>query len=157
MISKIKVKEIMTKKPITVPFDFTVEETAEVLLKHKISGVPVVDHDGGLVGVITQTDLFRAIISLTGVGEKGIQFAFKLVDRPGSIQEVTEIIRDYGGRMVSILTSFNGSSKGFRDVYIRTYDIDRNRMGMLKDRLRKVAKLSYMVDHRENRREISET
>ncbi|MCJ7682916.1 MAG: CBS domain-containing protein, partial [Desulfobacteraceae bacterium] len=43
LIYKIKVKEIMTKNPITVPFDFTVEEAAEVLMKNKISGVPVVN------------------------------------------------------------------------------------------------------------------
>ncbi|MEJ2658912.1 MAG: CBS domain-containing protein, partial [Desulfobacterales bacterium] len=66
LISKIKIKEIMTKNPITVPPDYTIEETAEVLLKHKISGVPVADHYGLVVGVITQNDIFRTLISLTG-------------------------------------------------------------------------------------------
>ena len=46
LISKIKVEEIMTKDPVTVPIDYTVEEVAEILLKNKISGVPVIDHDG---------------------------------------------------------------------------------------------------------------
>ena len=44
LISKIKIKDIMTKNPITVSLDYTIEETAEILLKHKISGVPVIDH-----------------------------------------------------------------------------------------------------------------
>jgi len=73
LISTLKVEKIMTPNPITVPYDFTVEETAEVLLKHKISGAPVLDAEGNLAGVITQTDLFRVIISLTGIGKKGIQ------------------------------------------------------------------------------------
>ena len=77
LISQITTKEIMTKNPITVPFDFTLEETAEVLLKNKISGAPVLDAEGK-VGAITQTDLFNALISLTGVGKRGIQFAFQL-------------------------------------------------------------------------------
>jgi acetoin utilization protein AcuB len=85
LISKIKVKDIMTKDPITVPYDYTIEETAEVLLKNKISGAPVTDGAGDLVGAITQADIFRALISLTGVGSRGIQFAFQIEDRPGSI------------------------------------------------------------------------
>jgi CBS domain-containing protein len=72
LISKIKIKDIMTKNPITVPEDYTVEETAEILLKHKISGVPVVDHYGDMVGIITKNDLFRIIISLTGVERHSI-------------------------------------------------------------------------------------
>ena len=40
LIPKIKVREIMSKNPITVPYDFTVEETAEILLDNKISGTP---------------------------------------------------------------------------------------------------------------------
>ena len=80
LISKIKVKSIMTKAPVSVPPDLTVEETAEVLLKHKISGAPVVDN-GRVVGTITQTDLFRVLIALTGVGKRGIQIAsMQLVD-----------------------------------------------------------------------------
>ena len=91
LISNIKVKEIMTKNPITVPVDFTVEETAQVLLKNKISGAPVVDPKGNIVGTITKEDLFRAIISLTGVDQKGVQFALQSEDRPGSITELINI------------------------------------------------------------------
>ena len=154
ILTKIKVKDIMTKDPITVPVDYTVEETAEVLLKHKISGVPVIDKEGAVVGVITQTDLFRVIISLTGVGKKGIQFGFKLEDRPGSIKEVADVIRAYGGKMVSILTSYDGAPEGHRWVYIRMHEIDRSRIENFKQDLREKAPLLYMVDHRENRREI---
>ena len=154
LVSKIKVLNIMTKNPITVPQNFTVEETAEVLLKHKISGVPVVDQNGQLVGTITQTDLFRVLISLTGVGKGGIQFAFQLEDRPGSIKEVADIIRLYGGRMVSILTSYEGVPEGYRKVFIRMHSIERAKLQQLKEELSRMAALIYMVDHRENKREI---
>jgi len=154
LVSKIKVQNIMTKNPITVPQNFTVEETAEVLLKHKISGVPVVDQNGQLVGIITQTDLFRVLISLTGVSKGGIQFAFQLEDRPGSIKEVADIIRLYGGRMVSILTSYDGVPEGYRKVFIRMHSIERAKLQQLKEELSYKAALIYMVDHRENIREI---
>ena len=154
LVSKIKVGNIMTKDPITVPQNFTVEETAEVLLKHKISGVPVVDQNGQLVGIITQTDLFRVLISLTGVSKGGIQFAFQLEDRPGSIKEVADIIRLYGGRMVSILTSYDGVPEGYRKVFIRMHSIERAKLQQLKEELSYKAALIYMVDHRENIREI---
>ena len=153
LVSKIKVKEIMTKNPITVPEDYTIEETAEILLKHKISGVPVIDHFGDIVGTITQNDIFRTIISLTGVERKGIQFGLEVEDRPGSIKDVVETIREYGGRMASILTSYDLAPEGFRRMYIRMYGIDRFKLNKLKDSLREKATLLYMVDRREAKRE----
>ena len=153
LISKIKVKDVMTKNPITVPLDYTIEETAEVLLKHKISGVPVIDHDGNIVGTITQNDIFRTIISLTGVERKGIQFGLEVEDLPGSIKEVSDIIRQYGGRMASILTSYDLAPEGFRRLYIRMYGIDRFKLNKLKDSLREKATLLYMVDRRDVKRE----
>jgi len=153
LISKIKIKEIMTKNPITVPEDYTIEETAEVLLKHKISGVPVVDPYGDIVGTITQNDLFRIIISLTGVERKGIQFGLEVEDLPGSIKEIADIIREYGGRMASILTSYDMAPEGFRRMYIRMYGIDRFKLNKLKESLREKATLLYMVDRSDAKRE----
>lgn len=156
LIANTKIEEIMTKDPITVPMNLTVEEAAEVLLKNKISGVPVIGVDGGLLGVVTQTDIFRALIALTGIGARGIQFAFRLEDRPGSIKEVADIIRKYGGRMVSILTSYERAPMGYRHAYIRFHQIDRHRLSELIEEVRKTAPLMYLIDHRENRREIFE-
>jgi acetoin utilization protein AcuB len=154
LIANIKVREIMTRNPITVPYNFTIEEAAEILLQAKISGMPVVDKDGDVIGTITQTDLFKVLISLTGVGKKGVQFAFMLEDRAGSIKEVADIIRSYGGRMASILSSYEKVPEGHRYVYIRMYDVDRQKMPQLKEDLKKKAKVLYIVDSRENKREI---
>jgi len=154
LVSKIKIKDIMTKDPIMIPEDFTVEETAEILLKNKISGAPVIDNEGKVVGTITQTDLFRVLIALTGVGTRGIQFAFLLKDEPGSIKVIADAIRKLGGRMVSILTSYENAAQGYRKVYIRMYDVDRTELEKLKGELREKATLLYMVDHQKNKREI---
>lgn len=154
LISKIKIKDIMSKKPETVPFDFTIEETASMLLENNISGAPVVDNDKQLVGVITQADIFKVIISLTGIAKKGIHFGFKVKDLPGSIKEVADIIRNYGGRMASILTSYEKVPQGYRNVYIRSYGVDRSKFKKLLSDLKDKADLLYYVDHTENKREI---
>ena len=154
LISQIKVKEIMTKDPITVPKNFTVEETAQILLKNKISCAPVVDDPGQVMGIITQDDLFRVLISLTGASKRGIQLAFQVEDRSGSIKEVTDVIRHYDGRMVSILTSYEDAPAGYRNVYLRVYQINREKLPQLQKELGEKAKMIYMVDHRENKREI---
>jgi len=156
LMSNIKVKSIMTKNPITVLPDLTVEETAEILLENKISGAPVVDDKGKVVGVITQVDIFKVLISLTGVGKRGIQFAFQVEDRPGSIREVADVIRNHGGRMASILSSYDNAPGGYRKVYIRMYDIYRHKLQNLQDALGKTAELLYFVDHRENLRKTYE-
>ena len=154
LLSKIKLKEIMTKDPITIPSDYTVEETAEVLLENKISGVPVVEDRGQVIGVITQTDLFKAMVSLTGLKKRGIKFAFQLEDRPGSIKELADVIRKFNGRMATILTSYDGVKAGYRKVYIRMYNINRSKLEQLKEELEEKGTLLYMVDLRENKREI---
>ncbi|MCG6880799.1 MAG: CBS and ACT domain-containing protein [Deltaproteobacteria bacterium] len=154
LITKIKVQEIMTENPVTIPFDSTVEEAAEVLLEKKISGAPVVDKKGTVIGIITKNDLFRVLISLTGVGKRGIQFAFEVEDRPGSIRELADVIRRYGGRMVSILSTYENVRAGYRKVFIRMYGVERDQLPQLEKELGEKAKYLYLVDHRENRREI---
>ena len=144
LIEKIKIKEVMTENPLTVSVNSTIEEAAEVLLDNKFSRLPVVDNDGNLVGIITQTDIFRVLVSLTGVREKGIQFGFLLEDRPGSIKEVGDIIRKYDCRMVSIMSSGNGNH-GFRHVYIRICDCDRDKIDQLKEEIERLMGV-YNVD-----------
>ena len=120
----------------------------------KISGMPVVDSSGNVVGTITQTDIFKVLIALTGVGKRGIQFSFLLEDRPGSIKEVADLIRKYGGRMTSILSTYEKVPEGTRKVFIRAYQIDRTKLSQLKKELMAAAKLLYMIDHKENKREM---
>ncbi len=71
------------------------------------------------MGIITQTDIFKVLINIAGVYTGGIQFAFSLEDRPGSIKEAGDVIRSYGGRIVSILSTRETAEEGRRDVYIR--------------------------------------
>jgi acetoin utilization protein AcuB len=150
----LKVKNIMTPDPVTVPWNYTIGEAAEILLMHNISGLPVVDQQGRVAGIITKGDLFRVLVPLTGVGKKGIQFALLLKDRRGAIKEITDIIRENGGRIMSVLTSCDDAPKSSLKLYLRMYGLERKKLKALKDKIREKASLLYMVDHRENTREV---
>ena len=136
----------MTKDPITIPLDCTIDEAAQILLEHKLSGAPVVDDEGQIAGVITQTDIFRGLVLFTGVKKAGIQFAFQLEDRPGSIKEVSDIIRNYGCLLVSILSGQHVQA-GYRRVYIRVRDCDPERLEELKEELKTKTNVLYVMDH----------
>jgi acetoin utilization protein AcuB len=153
-IAKTKVKGIMTPNPITIPFDYTVGEAGRILFDNKISGAPVVDHEGHMVGIITQTDLFGVFVSLTDAGEKGVQFAFMLEDQPGSLRGIEDIIRKYGCQVASVLRSYERVQEGYCKVFIRVHDIDRSRLPQLKEEVKQKTTLLFMVDHGENKREI---
>ena len=58
-----KVKEMMTKHVVTVPPDAKIEDIAKVLIEHKISGVPVVDDVGNLLGIVSEGDLLHKEVS----------------------------------------------------------------------------------------------
>ena len=122
LLSELKVKDIMVKKVITCKPDDTVEKAAVIMLEHNISGLPVVDNDGKLVGIITKGDVFKVMISITGIYRGGTQFAFNLPDRAGTIKEVADVIRKHNGQMVSILTSYDSCEEDCRHVFIRIAD-----------------------------------
>jgi len=153
---KTKIRDIMTADPVTIPVDQTVDEAAQVLLKNRIAGAPAIDHRGAVSGMITRSDIFRAFIALTAMGTRGIQFAFHVKDRLGAVKELTDIIRTYGGRTASVLSSYENAPPGHRNVYIRTFNLDRSKLGQMVSELKEKATMLYMVDHRENRREIYE-
>ncbi|WP_373497873.1 CBS domain-containing protein [Desulfococcus sp.] len=155
LLSKITVRSIMTRKVISLAPVMTVEEAAEILMKHKISGAPVVDENGVILGVITKSDLFRMLISLTGLPNRGIQFALKVKNRPGVIQDLVEIFGKYEGQLVNVLISHKPTTdEKFIKVYFRLFGLDRSKLAALKEDLLEKASLLYLVDYFENRREI---
>jgi acetoin utilization protein AcuB len=145
LLSELKVKDIMSKNIFTIGPEETVEKAAVKMLEHRISGLPVVNDKGKVVGVITQGDIFKVLVSLTGIYRGGIQFAFNLEDRPGSIKEVGDMIRKHGGRMVSILTSYDMCDEGCRHVYVRIKEISEDKLKALTDDLDKNFILLYTV------------
>ena len=152
--SGIKVRKIMNPDPVTVSFNDTLEETVEKFLVYNISGLPVVNQHQKVIGVITKSDLFQLILVLTGFGKKGLQLGIELEDRAGCLKEITDIIREYGGRIASIFSTHERADRGNRRLYIRIFDIDQPSLLHLKEVIRKKATLLYIVDHNGKKREI---
>ena len=154
LISKIKVADIMTRDVIIVHPDWTMEEAADLMLCRKISGAPVVDDNGHLCGMITQTDIFKATLYITGLKKQGFHLGLVLEDTPGSIVEIVDVVREFGGRMASILSTYERAPSGYRNVYLRFYGVYREKIDDMMEILKSKAKLRYMVDHRENLRTV---
>jgi acetoin utilization protein AcuB len=152
-LSGMQVKDMMTKDIVTVPVGSTIEQAAGAFIKHQVHSAPVVNDFGRMKGIVTQTDLSKALVCLSGGDRGGILFAFMLEDRSGSIKELTDIIRQHGGRLYSILTSYEGVKNGFRKLYIRAYGFDNFRLHRLTEILGKRADLIYRLDRLEIVRE----
>ena len=129
LISKVKVKNVMTKKVITVAKDTPVEEAARIMADKKIGGLPVVDGDK-VVGVITETDLFKIFLELMGARDKGIRVTATIEDKPGELAKVTKAVADAGGNFVSF-GFFSGEDAASK---ILTFKVE----GIKKEDIRKV-------------------
>jgi acetoin utilization protein AcuB len=84
LISKVTVKKVMTKKVITVNKDTPIEEAARIMADSKIGGLPVVD-SGKVVGIITETDLFKIFLELMGARQKATRVTAQIDDKPGQL------------------------------------------------------------------------
>ncbi|GAB4451334.1 MAG: CBS and ACT domain-containing protein [Anaerolineales bacterium] len=100
LISKVKVKNVMTKKVVTVSRDTPIEEAARIMADKKIGGLPVVDGER-VVGMITETDLFKVFLELMGARDKGVRVTATIEDKPGELAKVTKAIANAGGNFVS--------------------------------------------------------
>jgi acetoin utilization protein AcuB len=145
LLAELQVKEIMTRNPVSVTENDTVEHAAQVMLEHTISGLPVLDADGKVVGIITQSDVFRAFMHITGVLQGGVQFALRLEDRPGIIKEAADLLRARGGRMVSLLTAYPAPESNVREVYIRVKNLSPEAMEGVKAELAARFQVLYVI------------
>src|SRR4030042_348193 len=147
LLAELQIKEIMTKNPISVSPEDTVEHAAQLMLENTISGLPVVDPNGQLVGILTQSDVFQAFMHITGIRQGGVQFALRLEDRPGLIKEVVDLLRSKGARFVSLLTSYTTAREGFRDVCIRVKNLSPEAAQAAKAELAGRYEFLYMIQN----------
>lgn len=119
LLAKMKVREVMKPNVIITTPDTPVEEAAMLLHDMNIGCLPVVDRDK-LVGIISDKDIFRVLIDITGIRHRGHRIYLTIEDRPGSVKEVADIIRKHDFSLQSVLTSYETVKEGYRDVVIRT-------------------------------------
>lgn len=97
------VSEVMTPEPFTVEPDTPIEDAARVLVERKIGALPVV-RGGELVGIITESDLFRAFAEVVGGGVPGVRVTFDLSGDEDAVDVVVDLGRRHAMRIVSVLT-----------------------------------------------------
>ncbi len=103
LLSKITIGEIMTKTVITVTEQTPIEEAARIMADEKIGGMPVM-RDHHVVGIITETDLFKIFLELMGARSMGVRVTALIADTHGKLAQIASAIADAGGNFVSFST-----------------------------------------------------
>ena len=155
-LSDLKAADIMTKDPITIPADYTIEEAAEVMVQRHIPGCPVLDCDGRVVGVITKADILRALVSSPGLTQIGVVFGIQAYEGENCVANVMGAIRKYGAQLMAVWSSYANAPEGYRNIYVRIVHRDPSVMKDLERDLSQTCKLLFVVDRKNDRREIFE-
>ena len=126
MLSRLQVTELMTANPITISPDTLLEEAALIMADNKIGGLPVMK-DGNLVGIITETDIFKVFLELLGAREKGLRLTVRIPERMGEIARITTAIAQLGGNLLA-LGSFLGDDPTTAIVTVKVVDVPADQL-----------------------------
>jgi acetoin utilization protein AcuB len=135
LLSKITVDEVMSKNVLTVSEKTPIEEAARIMADNKIGGLPVM-RDGHVVGIITETDLFKIFLEFMGAREKGIRITALLEEKPGQLAKITKAISEAGGNFVAF-GQFTGEDPSNRLVTFKVKNIKKE---TAKEAIKDIAK-----------------
>ncbi len=108
LVSKITVNDVMTKDVVTVPEDMPIEDAARLMADTKIGGLPVM-RGKEIVGMITETDLFKIFLEMMGARQVGLRASFLVPNQAGELAKVSKLVYKSGGNILSLGT-FAGES-----------------------------------------------
>ncbi len=144
LLWKLKISDIMTHNVLTINQDMPIEDAASLMVTHKIGGVPVVDNGGKVVGVITETDIFKAFVEMLGGGEHGLRLTVQVPTGSGTLAKLAGKITELGGLILSV-GSMDRETDGAREIVVKV-------KGVTKDRL--ISALESIGDHVVDAREV---
>jgi len=128
LLAKLTVEKIMTREVLTVPEDTPLEEAARLMVDRRIGGLPVM-RGAALVGIISESDLFQALLQLLGGRRPGVRITVATSGAKGTIAEITSAIYGAGGDIVGLgFSEVEGSAAG---TWVNTFKVQ----GVAKDRL----------------------
>jgi acetoin utilization protein AcuB len=127
LLSKLTIEKVMTKNVITITRDTPIEEAARIMADNKVGGLPVVEGNK-VVGIVTETNLFRIFLELFGARAKGIRLSVLVTDEPGALWRLTGAIQAIKGNIIALGT-FLGENTGNGMV---TFKVDGVTMEALK-------------------------
>ncbi len=122
LLSKLKVKEIMAKDVVTITEDAPLEEAARIMVDNAVSGLPVV-RDKAVVGIITETDIFKILLEMMGARDLGTRLTIQVHDQPGTLSRIAGAIASIGGDIVALGT-FRGEGHGHGLLVIKVCCVD---------------------------------
>lgn len=103
LLARLAVKKVMTKEVVTVTEDTLIEDAAHLMIDRNIGGLPVM-RDGLLVGIVTESDIFKLFIELFGTRKRGLRATVLVPEKRGEISEIATAISDKGGNIISFGT-----------------------------------------------------
>lgn len=121
MLGDLTLADMMIKNPLTVGPDDDIEIAAQLIYKHKISGLPVT-HNGKLVGILTESDILRAFIDMMGILSSSARIDIITSDDPGELNRAIKIINDQGGDIINVGMTAQESAN--RAYYFRLLPCD---------------------------------
>jgi len=144
LLSKVTVDKIMTKQVISVTRETPLEEAARIMADSKIGGLPVTA-DGQVVGIITETDLFKVFLEMLGARDAGIRVAALVANQPGELAKLAKAVYEAGGNILALGT-FQGESTQNAEVTLKV-------AGVKLDALKKAVEpvVERLVDIRETK------
>jgi acetoin utilization protein AcuB len=126
LLSKLTVDRVMTTELITVQEDTPIEEAARIMVDNDIGGLPVMRGDT-LVGIITETDLFKTFIELFAARESGARLTLLVPEQKGELAMITDAISDLGGNIVTLGT-FLGEDMSNRILVLKVADVPEEQL-----------------------------
>ncbi len=105
-LNKVKVRDILpiNQALVTIGPDAYIEQAAQLLQDNKISGLPVVDDDGRLIGIITQTDISQAFMEILAINLKGVRLNMRVKNTPETLIKIGEILQKHGVTFHNLVT-----------------------------------------------------
>jgi acetoin utilization protein AcuB len=104
LLSKMCIKDIMQKEVISVSVDATIEEAALLMCNNKIGGLPVVSSVGSVVGVITETDIFKTFVDVMGLADGKTRITLEVDDKVGVVKDIAGVFTECGLNIDSLVT-----------------------------------------------------
>jgi len=126
LLSQVKVKDVMTKQVITVTESTPLEEAAKIMLDRKIGGLPVM-RGAKLVGIITESDIFRTFTEMLGALEPGIRLTVLAPNFKGSLAQISNAITQHGGE-ITAFNIFKGEDPSNWGAHIKVAEITKDNL-----------------------------